>query len=275
MYTDQTRICIYEVDYRYERKPKFQATLLATIWDCARGNVRSCVDLSENYLVQCCGLINVDKDKLSVILQLRRYSGDPAVSERYTERQLTQVGPVRTFFLPNDQLGVVTTSSVEVYAIRETKSTASPELTLLHRIPVNYDPNLSSRPFIGPRETRLVGVCDNFIQCISISHDPSTPPTIDMMGPMKFGSTGTTSHAKFGPLASVFYKTRHCIELTTYDLSSRCFFNFRRLRLNLSDSCVGSEITTLAGLDDNTGRIVLKLGGNSSFLVMDLVIPSW
>ncbi|KAF5352545.1 hypothetical protein D9756_006234 [Leucocoprinus leucothites] len=268
---ESTRICIYQVEQQIEPKIRFRATSLAVIWDCPRGHIRSCVELSERYIIQCCSLLNTDSDHTPVILQLRRYSKDPAVSEKYIEKQLADEGSAKAFLLPNDRLGVITWFSVEIYSIHETSNTAMPDLVLLHRIPADYNPSFSSRPFIGKNGIHLVGVYQDVVSRVVIDHDFAVPPIIKSIGSLKFKPSYSRSHTKFGPLVSVYFQGQNEIDIATYDLSSACFLNFRRSRLNLSDCCNGGQVVTLAGLDDNRGRIVLKLNGGLNFLVMDLI----
>ncbi|KAF5352543.1 hypothetical protein D9756_006232 [Leucocoprinus leucothites] len=268
---ESTRICIYQIEQQIGPKIRFRATTLAVIWDCPRGHIRSCVELSERYIVQCCSLLNTGRDRKPVMLQLRRYSKDSTVSERYIEKQLVDIGWAKAFFLPNDRIGVVTRASVEIYSIHETSSSRMPDLVLLHRIPAECNPTFSSRPFTGSCRTHLVGIRQDVVKHFSISHDITIPPTVETMGPLKFKPNYTTSHTKFGPLASVYFQDENEIDIATYDLSSSQSSNFRSFRLNLSDRCIGSQVITLAGLDDHNGRIVLKIGGKFSFFVMDII----
>ena len=163
---------------------------------------------------------------------------------------------------------VITSQSTEVFAICESSSTKLPDLVLLHHISNGLQSVFISRPFIGPHGVHILNIWDNIIKRVNISHDLATPPTVEELGPLEFAKTWTPSHARFGPLASVFFQSRDCIDIVTYNLPSQHSPNFRRLRYNLD--CSQYVARTIAGLHDSTGRIILK-SGISRFLVMDLI----
>ncbi|KAF5352547.1 hypothetical protein D9756_006236 [Leucocoprinus leucothites] len=264
-----TRICIYQIE---QQIGGFQVTPLTVIWDLARSHFRGCVELSERYIVQCCYLLNGSNDDAPAVLQLRRYSNDSTVPRRYIEKQLADLGWAGAFFLPNDCLGLFRRSSVEIYSIHETSSTVMPDLVPLHCIPSNCNPIFSSRPFIGRYGTHLVGIHQNTVKRVSISHDVTVQPTVETLGALNLEPNYDTRHTKFGPLASVYCENMTKVDIATYNVSSFYFPKFRSFHLDLSDRYIGGRITAVAGLDDHNGRIVLEpFGRERGFVVMDIM----
>jgi hypothetical protein len=166
---------------------------------------------------------------------------------------------------------VITRSSIEVFAIRESSSTILPDLVLLHCISTGLTSLFTSRPFVGSHGIHLLGIRDNVFKRVNLSCDLVTPPTVEELGPLEFTERWTTSHARFGPLASVFFQGRDCIDVVSYALSSQLSPNFQRRRYKLDRETLQHGIRTVAGLDDNVGRIVLKSDFKSCFQVLDLI----
>lgn len=161
---------------------------------------------------------------------------------------------------------------VEVLAIRKSDSAALPSLVLLHRIPANLSPLYISRPFVGSHSVYLIGAGDNHMNCITISHVPTTPPTVEELGPLVLEPGWTASNTRIGPFSSVILQEGDCIDIATYDFCPPRFFGFRSLRYKFDTGSIGPvSATAVAGLDNIAGRIVLKTGETSCFLVMDLV----
>lgn len=166
-----------------------------------------------------------------------------------------------------------TKRSLEILGINETGKPL-PDLIPLCRIPVNYSPGCMSRPFIGYQETYLICKYKNTLVRLKLSNDSTTRPIVEEMGPVEADYPSVydpETCIKYGPLASVFQKG-NWLEIATYDLYSRHDHIFRRHRYRAIEGPFDSQKPTIiAGLDDNKGRIVLRLGGRSEFLVMDLV----
>ena len=275
-------ICIYEVDYCPDRHPPFQATRLTTIWETDSGP-RNSVEVSDRYIVQCYRQRNGDCDE---ILQIRRFSTDPKVSENYVEcllqRDSTRYNPqCVTRLLPHDRLAVVVISAIKIYAIDDSSDKTLPHFYLLHRLELEIHACAISRTFVGQSGTYLVGSCGRTARRVHISHDPAVPPTIEIMGRLRSRCERNKSSSEFRSLVSFSHEGPE-LEMGTYDLTSDSS-GYRWLFLDdLSRFKDDVPINRIVGLDDNVGRLVLWCtdnpywydggpGPSSYFLIMDII----
>jgi len=162
-------------------------------------------------------------------------------------------------------------SAIDIYAITNSSDEEFPELLLLRHIAVELHPRGISRPLVGHDGIYFIGICGSEGKRIFISHNPTIPPTTDVLGPLDSSRGSESSHSQFGTMASFTYSLSQ-IGVATYDLISH-FPHYRWLELSIhSISIDGAIANDLAGLDDNVGRAVLICsGGNNHFLVMDVI----
>jgi len=166
---------------------------------------------------------------------------------------------------------VIIKSAIDIYAITNSSDEEFPELLLLRRVAVKLHPRSISRPLVGRDGIYFIGICGSEGKRIFISHNPTIPPTTEVLGPLESSCGLDSSHRQFGTMASFTYGLSH-IGMATYDLVSHSSHH-RWLQLNkLSISIDGAIIHDLAGLDDNVGRVVLMCSGNNNcFLIMDII----
>jgi hypothetical protein len=71
---------------------------MTVIRDCARDAIRTSVELSDNYFVQCFSIKQAARKRV-LFLHLRRYSKEPSASDQFVERRVAEVGSVSTVSL--------------------------------------------------------------------------------------------------------------------------------------------------------------------------------
>jgi len=162
-------------------------------------------------------------------------------------------------------------SAIDIYAITNSSDEEFPELLLLRRVVVKLHPRGISRPLVGRDGIYFIGICGSEGKRIFISHNPTIPPTTEVLGPLESSCGLDSSHRQFGTMASFTYSLSQ-IGIATYDLVSYSS-HYRWLELDILSISIDRAIANdLAGLDDNVGRIVLLCSGsNNRFVIMDVI----
>jgi len=173
--------------------------------------------------------------------------------------------------LPNDRLAMITMCAINIYAITNSSDEKFPELLLSYRVAVELHPRGISRPLVG-HDGIFICICGREAKRTFISHNPTIPPTTEVLGPLKSSSGLETSYRQLGTMALFSFNNHHEVAMATYDLTSH-LSHYRWLQLNiLRISHNRAIVKDLAGLDDNVGRVVIRRSGsNNHFLVMDVI----
>jgi len=163
-------------------------------------------------------------------------------------------------------------SAIDIYAITNSSDEEFPELLLLCRVAVKLHPRGISRPLVGRDGIYFICICGREGKRIFISHNPTIPPSTEVLGPLKSSSGLETSYRQLGTMALFSFNNHHEVGMATYDLTLH-LSHYRWLQLNiLNISNNRAIVKDLAGLDDNVGRVVIRRSGsNNHFLIMDVV----
>jgi len=268
------RICIHKIDFA-KQNPSPSVKLVTTIPDYPRTSLRSWVALSDKFFSQCFlpwnenrGIIGDDTVK---VLQVRRYSqNSPRIAEYFVEKHVECTGTTNIFFLPNDRLGLATSTFVAIYAISSDQDAATPPiLTSLHRLPISQTASLLSAPFFGSHCTYLISTYEGTFRRITINHDYNSPPTVQELGNFE-SQQMRVQGVRFGPSASVVYQPIRSLKVVTYEyrVDKPCF---QRKHYEIPDDHLYSVIW-LTAFDDAIGRIVLQTNASrNQLLVLDLI----
>ena len=118
----------------------------------------------------------------------------------------------------------------------------------------------------------FICICGRTAKRIFLSHNPTIPPSTEVLGPLKSSSGLETSYRQLGTMALFSFNNHHQVGMATYDLTSHlCHYRWLQLNiLNISNN--RAIVKDLAGLDDNVGRLVIRCSGaDTRFLVMDVI----
>lgn len=258
----------------------FVAIPITSIQESPRRGSRLSLALDENYLLQCClRWDHADEGKQTTKIELRRYTTEPhvvyeaslsTVAESVSTTRISSSTVIidkptqaQIFLLPNDQLGVVTQGSINIYSIIYDDTSLA--LTSLHHVPATMNPNLLSAPFKGITDTYLVTHCENEVQRIAINQDPTVPPTVAKVGDLQFNKNKCFSTA-FGPSTALFLQSDTVLDVATYSVSNPCGMDLKR---HTRPSHLSWSIHGIAAFDESSGRIILDCTGKD-FLVLDL-----
>jgi len=214
---------IYQVDYCTDRYPPFQATHLTTVWDIGSDGTRDSVEVSDRCIFQCYSLW----ERGDEILQIRRLSADPSVSQKSVELSVLEGARISDKYqciarlLPHDRLAVIVLSAIKVYAIDDSSDKAFPDLHLLHRLGSEIHPYSVSRPFVGQGSTYLVGTCGRTARRVNISHDSTVPSTVELLGRFESRHRADRSSSQFSLLVAFSHDGSHMygFEMGIYDLT--------------------------------------------------------